>query len=384
MTDVPRYIWQQADWPHLRVDPGRVAQALARARRAQGVVEGKLAALGFAQQQDLMAEAWSQEALATAAIEGERLDLAALRSSVARRLGVAALKGPGAPRDVEGLLDSMDDAVTGRDQPLSHARLKAWQAALFPTGYSGLHKIQVGQYRSHAESMQIVSGHLGRERVHYEAPPSAQVEAEVESLLAWFNAAQEQDALVQAALAHLWFETIHPFEDGNGRVGRVLVDLVLARDGGELSRLLRIAQRLLERRDEYYAQLERAQRGGLDVSDWVGWFVEQVQAACEAASAVVDSSLLKARFWQTHQGKALNERQRKVMNLLLNAGPSGFEGGMSTKKYESVAATSRATASRELIDLHAQGLLVQAGVGRATRYFVNWEAREPAGVARPI
>lgn len=374
MSDTPLslYIWQQPDWPRLRFDPERVGQVLARARRAQGVVEGKLTALGFEQQQELMAEAWSQEALATAAIEGERLDLAAVRSSVARRLGVAVSKGPRAAREVDGLLDSMDDAVTGRAQPLSHERLQAWQAALFPTGYSGLHKIQVGQYRRHAEPMQIVSGRMGRERVHYQAPPSAQVEAEMERLLAWLNADQDQDALVQAALAHLWFEIIHPFEDGNGRVGRVLVDLVLARDGGELSRLLRIAQRLLEQREAYYAQLERAQRGGLDVSDWVCWFVEQVQAACEAASAVVDSSLTKARFWQTHQDKALNERQRKVMNLLLNAGPGGFEGGMSTKKYESIAATSRATASRELIDLQAQGLLVQVGAGRGTRYCINW------------
>lgn len=371
MTDAPRYVWQQPDWPILRYDLAQVGEAVARARRAQGVVEGKLAVLGFDQQQELAAEAWSQEAMATAAIEGERLDLAAVRSSVARRLGVGDQTGPNAPRNVEGLLDIMDDAVTRCTEPLTHERLHAWQAALFPTGYSGMTKILVGSYRAHAEPMQIVSGRLGREQVHYEAPPSARVLTEMDSLLAWFNAEAEVDTLVKAALAHLWFETIHPFEDGNGRVGRVLVDLMLARDSGEVSRLFRTSQRLLERRNEYYAQLEKAQHGGVDVTEWVRWFVEQMQAACEAASQVVDDTLVKARFWLDHNNKPLNERQRKVLNLLLNAGPAGFEGGMSTEKYKNIAGTSRATASRELIELEAMGLLEQLGGGRSTRYYVR-------------
>lgn len=371
MTDVPRYVWQQPDWPILRYDLAQVGEAIARARRAQGVVEGKLAVLGFDQQQELAAEAWSQEAMATAAIEGERLDLAAVRSSVARRLGVGDQTGPNAPRNVEGLLDIMDDAVTRCAEPLTHVRLHAWQAALFPTGYSGMTKILVGSYRAHEEPMQIVSGRVGREQVHYEAPPSARVLNEMDSLLAWFNAEAEVDTLVKAALAHLWFETIHPFEDGNGRVGRVLVDMMLARDSGEVSRIFRTSQRLLERRNEYYAQLEKAQHGGVDVTEWVRWFVEQMQAACEAASQVVDDTLVKARFWLEHNNKPLNERQRKVLNLLLNAGPGGFEGGMSTEKYKNVAATSRATASRELIELEAMGLLEQVGGGRSTRYYVR-------------
>lgn len=371
MSTDSRYIWQQTGWPSLRYDPVRVGDNVARARRAQGVVEGKLAVLGFEQRLDLAAEAWSQEALATAAIEGERLDLAAVRSSVARRLGMGQQNGPNAPRNVEGLLDIMDDAVVHSGKPLTHERLHAWQAALFPTGYSGMTKIRVGGYREHAEPMQIVSGRLGREQVHYEAPSSAQVPEEMTQLLNWFNAGVEPDSLVRAALAHLWFETIHPFEDGNGRVGRVLVDLLLARDSGETSRLFRTSQRLLDRRSDYYTQLERAQHGGLDVTDWVCWFVEQMQAACDAASQVVDDTLVKARFWLDHNDKVLNERQRKVINLLLNAGPGGFEGGMSTKKYESVAGTSRATASRELLELETFGMLEQVGAGRSTRYYVK-------------
>lgn len=312
MTTDAAYVWQQPGWPGFHHDPVRVVEILSRARRSQGVVEGKLTVLGFEQRLELAAEAWSQEALATAAIEGVRLDLAAVRSSVARRLGVGRQDGPVAPRNVEGLLDIMDDAVTRCGEALTHERLYAWQAALFPTGYSGIVKIRVGGYREHEEPMQIVSGRLGRERVHYEAPPSDQVAQEMERLLAWFNAGVEPDLLVRAALAHLWFETIHPFEDGNGRVGRALVDLVLARDSGE--------------------------------------------------------------FWFDHRYKALNERQRKVMNLLLDAGPGGFEGGMSTKKYESIAATSRATASRELLQLEAMELLElleQVGAGRSTRYYVK-------------
>lgn len=378
MSTDPLYLWQQPDWPKLSYDPVRVADAVNKARRAQGVVEGKLAVLGFEQQQALAAEAWSQEAMATAAIEGERLDLAAVRSSVARRLGVGDQNGPQAPRNVEGLLDIMDDAVSHCDQPLTHERLHAWQAALFPTGYSGMSKILVGAYRAHAEPMQIVSGRMGREKVHYEAPPSAQVPDEMGRLLAWFQRAEaEHDRLVTAALLHLHFETVHPFEDGNGRVGRALVDLVLARDSGEVSRLFRTSGRLLDRRKDYYAQLEKAQHGSVDVSDWVCWFVEQMQAACEAASQVVDDTLVKARFWLEHQAKPLNERQRKVMNLLLDAGPGGFEGGMSTKKYESIAATSRATASRELIDLEAMGMLGRVGGGRSTRYYPKLQGWEP-------
>lgn len=377
MTTEAPYVWQQQGWPGLHYDPVRVGAALAHARRVQGVVEGKLAALGFEQRLELAAEAWSQEAVATAAIEGERLDLAAVRSSVARRLGVGRQDGPNAPRNVEGLLDSMDDAVMRCADEVTHERLHAWQAALFPTGYSGMTKIRVGSYREHAEHMQIVSGQGRRERVHYEAPPSERVPQEMSQLLQWFNAGTEADSLVRAALTHLWFETIHPFEDGNGRVGRVWVDLVLARDSGEASRLIRTSQSLLDRRNEYYEQLERAQHGGLDVTEWVAWFVQQVQVSCEEASNTIDDTLAKARFWMDHGNKNLNERQRKAMNLLLDAGPHGFEGGMSTRKYESIAGTSRATASRELIELEDLGLLARAGAGRSTRYYVNLPGWRP-------
>lgn len=373
----PQLIWQTPGWPGLRYDSVAVSAEVARARRAQGIVEGKLAAIGFEFHQSLMAEAWAQEAVATAAIEGERLDLQTVRSSVARRLGEAHQKSPATPRHIDGLLDIMDDAVRNATALLTHDRLCAWQAALFPTGFSGMVRIRVGAYREHTEPMQIVSGGIGHEKVHFEAPPSVQVPDEMGRLLTWLESPQESDALIKAALAHLWFESVHPFEDGNGRVGRVLIDLVLARDSGEVSRLIRISQQLLENRNTYYEQLERAQHGPLDVTGWVLWFVAQVRLACEAASVIIDESLEKARFWFAHRDKELTARQRKVLNALLDAGPGGFEGGLSTKKYERLTGASRATSSRDLGALEEKGLLRHFGDGRSTRYYLTIDGWGP-------
>jgi Fic family protein len=365
----PQYIWQRPGWPKLTFDTVRVAQEVALARRAQGVVEGKLAALGFKERQELAAEAWAQEAVATAAIEGERLDLLTVRSSVARRLGTADQKGPGAPRHVDGLLDIMDDAVTRAKEPLTHERLHAWQAALFPAGFSGMRPVKTAAYRIGA--MQIVSGRAGNETVHYEAPAALEVPGHMQRLLEWFNAGDGLDSIVKAALSHVWFETIHPYEDGNGRVGRNMVDLCLARDAGDTSRLVRISQRLLEQRDAYYGELGQAQHGDGDTTAWVVWFVAQVRAAWENASEVVEASLEKARFWARHAALELTARRRKAVYALLDRGPGGFEGGMNTRKYVGLTGTSRPTASRELIELNALGVLKQVGGGRSTRYYIN-------------
>lgn len=370
----PLRLWQQPGWPSLQFDQAQVAGAVALARRAQGALEGRLAAIGFDQRQALAAEAWTQEALSTAAIEGERLDLDAVRSSVARRLGVVAASKAVAPRHVDGLLDVMDDAASRGAEPLTQDRLQAWQAALFPSGYSGMSRIRVGAWRDHAEPMQIVGGRIGRETVHYEAPPSAAVPQEMDRFLRWFNDAQPLDGLIKAALAHLWFETVHPFEDGNGRVGRAIVDLVLARDIGAASRVLRISHQLLLRRADYYAQLQSAQHGTPDVTAWVLWFTQQVQAAFVAASVTVDLTLLKANFWNLHRDKDLNLRQRKVMNLLLDAGPGGFEGGMNTRKAQNLTGAARATASRDLTELAELALLQAVGGGRSTRYVLRVES----------
>jgi len=264
---------QLSQWSSFTFDRHQISAEVALTRRAQGRLEGKLAALGFDTRQELVAEAWLQETISTAANEGERLNLQAMRSSIARRLTGTQQDSLATPRHIDGLLDIMDDAITNARAPLTHERLQGWQAALFPTGFSGMTAIRVGAYRDHAEPMQIVSGGIGGETIRYEAPLSAAVAAEMNCLLDWLKALQEQDAFVQAAIAHFWLEAIHPFEDGNGCVGRAVIDFMLARDAGEQSRLIRISQCLLENRNAYYEELNQAQRGSLDMTQWIAWFI---------------------------------------------------------------------------------------------------------------
>jgi len=383
MTHTPQWIWQQPDWPQFAFDMKAVAPVLNRARSAQGRILGKAQALGLANLGAALAEIWVEEANATARIEGERLDLNAVRSSVARRLGMAAVGT--ASRTVEGLIDLMEDATWRWREPLTVERLCGWQAALFPTGFAGIKAVKSGALRTHLTPMQIVSGPIGRERVHFEAPPSKRVARELSRFLDWFNSSRDSpiDGLLRAGTAHLWFETLHPFEDGNGRVGRAIIDLALAQDAHLAQRLYGVSRRLAEHRNDYYAELAAASRGGLDVTRWLRWFVQQFEEACRASEMVIDLSLAKARFWLERVHAPLNERQRKAVNRILDAGPGGFEGGMSTNKYGHLARVSRATAYRDLEELVRYGLLTQAGVGRGTRYFAAMEGWE-SGSGRPL
>ncbi len=374
----PRFIWQRPDWPRFAVDEAAIAMPLKEARLAQGRVTGKAQALGLEAVGSATGEIWAAEALATAAIEGEKLDLDAVRSSVARRLGLPAPAKVGHARDVEGLLDMMQDAVTRAGQALTRARLFAWQAALFPTGRSGLVRVRTGGWRTGSEPMQIVSGPIGREKVHYEAPPARTVPRLMAGFLRWFEDPAERgaDALVRAAVAHLWFETVHPFEDGNGRVGRAIVDLALARDSGVSTPLYRMSSRLAANRKQYYGELERAQRGTLDATAWAAWFIGEFGIACRESEETIDRSLAKARFWARRGGVSLSDRQRKAVNALLEAGPGGFVGGLSAGKYQNLTSTSRQTASRDLADLVEKGILQVTGQLKGTRYHVvvpEWE-----------
>jgi Fic family protein len=314
-----------------------------------------------------------EDGLTTSAIEGERLDVDAVRSSVARRLGLPTAGLPAPPRAVDGLIDVLLDATRQHDAPLTAERLFGWQAALFPTGYSGLHAIRVGALRGN-EPMQVVSGGIGKEKVHFIAPPRKGLEAEVDRFLAWFNASPAGiDGLVRAGLAHLWFVTLHPFEDGNGRLARAITDMALSQDEHQPMRLFSLSAQIQREREGYYDILERTQRGGLDVTEWLVWYLTQVEAAATAAGQTVANTLAKARFWLGHQTTALNERQRKVLNRLLDAGPSGFEGGISTRKYMGLSKTSRATAYRELADLVEKGCLRRTGKGgRSSGYEIVW------------
>ncbi len=363
------WIWQRPDWPHFGWDAACLMPLLARARFAQGKVLGAARLLDANLTLEAVAAILVEDGLTTSAIEGERLDLEAVRSSVAHHLGLptAGLIKP--PRAVDGLIDVLLDATRQHAQPLTAKRLFGWQAALFPVGYSGLHAIRVGELRGNV-LMQVVSGGIGREKVHFIAPPRERLNAELEHFLAWFNTSSaDLDGLVRAGLAHLWFVTLHPFGDGNGRLARAITDMALSQDERQPMRLFSLSAQILRERESYYDILECTQRGGLDVTAWLAWFLTQVEAAAITAEQTVANTLAKARFWLKHQSANLNERQNKVLNRLLDAGRGGFEGGINTRKYMSLTKTSRATAYRELAELVEKGCLAPTGKGgRSSAY----------------
>ena len=345
------WVWQQSDWPHFRWDQGVLAQALARARLAQGKVLGVTRLLDAKLSLEAVATILAENGVTTSAIEGERLDFDAVRSSVARHLGLPSTGLPDPPRAVDGLVEVRLDATRQYDSPLTAERLFGWQASLFPTGYSGLHQILIGTLRGE-EPMQVVSGRIGHEHVHFTAPPREGLEEGLDRFLAWFNASPtDLNGLIRAGIAHLWFVTLHPFEDGNGRLARAITDMALSQDERQPLRFFSLSAQILRERESYYNILERTQRGGMDVTAWLAWFLAQVTASATAAEKTVDDTLAKARFWLRHQATDLNERQRKVLNRMLDAGLDGFKGGINTRKYMSLTKTSRSTAYRELSEL---------------------------------
>ncbi len=362
------WIWQHPDWPAFHWDAARLVQPLAAARKAQGELTGMARLMDPASDLRARLEVLAAEGIATSAIEGERFDPDALRSSLAQRLGLPLDGVQRPPRFIEGLVDVLLDATRDAQEPLTLAMLANWQAALFPTGRSGLVEIRVGELRGSAP-MQIVSGPIGHERVHYEAPPRRGLERQVAQFLAWFNQPPRAlDGLLRAGLAHAWFELLHPFEDGNGRVGRALLDRALAQDEPRAARLFSLSSRFMAVRNDYYAALEALSVEGLDATAWLEWFLVQVAAACSASTGIVESVLRKARFWMRHAQASLNDRQRKALNALLDAGPGGFVGGMTNRKYAHLTHVSPATAQRDLAELVARGLLQPAGGGRSVRY----------------
>lgn len=376
------YVWQDPNWPKMRYDAGVLAERLAAARLEQGKALGRLQAIGLSEVASVERELWTDEAMATAAIEGEKLDFETVRSSVMRRLGEQGSTNK-ASRNVDGLLDVMQDAAQSYSEALNDDRLVRWHSALFPGGTSGLRRITVGRYRETDEPMQIVSGPVGREKVHYEAPPSARVPLEMERFLAWWErtrrgSSEAMDGLLRAGVAHVWFETIHPFEDGNGRIGRALIDMALAQDASSPQRYCSLSRQLMAKREDYYDALNRAQLGSVDVTTWLLFFLEQFCVACAASQVIVDAAIERSRYWAAHASFPLNERQRKVLHRMLDAGKGGFEGGMSTQKYSHLASITKVTASRDLRDLERAGLLVATGQGRATRYWINLPGWTPA------
>lgn len=367
----PLYVWQCSTWPAWKYDSQALASTLAQARLHQGIVLGKAQAVGMTGEAFALVvnEIWVQEVIATAAIEGQKLDLDQVRLSVMRMLGIA--DAGASSRHVDGLVEVMQDALQNFSEPLDADRLCRWQSALFPGGTSGIKRIEVGQYRTFDDAMQIVSGRPGHEVVHYRAPDGEHVSSEMARFLAWFNGPSTDDGIVRAAIAHLWFETIHPFEDGNGRIGRAVMDMAVAQDAKSPIRLYSMSRQLQECRTAYYDALNAAQKGDGDVTSWVQWFATQFAAACIKSERLIDQALEKARYWSAHTGDRFNERQRTALKKLLDAGNGGFLGGLTADKYCKITGASKATATRDLADLLQKKALFLQGVGKATKYYVN-------------
>lgn len=369
------YIWQEKKWPLFIWRTDTIIDALSRCNFKRGQFLGRLVSLGMKLSLEAQAEVLAAEVLQTSAIEGQTLDPDSVRSSVAWRLGLpeAGLAAARHDRYTEGLVDVLLDATVNYDQPLTIERLHSWQAALFPTGFSGLRRIVVGDFRGEP-AMKVVSGPIGREKIHYEAPPESMVEKEVKKFLEWWQDGQGKiDGILRSAIAGFWFVTIHPYEDGNGRLARALTDMALAQDEKLAVRYYSFSSQIMEERQGYYEVLEKCQKGSLDITNWLVWFLGCFERAIDRSDNLIGKVLQKARFWEIHSQKQITERQRKVINRLLDVGQGGFSGGLTTRKYAGMTKTSRTTSYREIVDLVDKGMLIQnSGKGRSVSYDLAW------------
>ncbi len=362
------FIWKHKDWPAFRSDDSALLEPLAAARLAQGRLLGAMSRLGFDLKLETQVSALTEEVIMSSDIEGEVFNRSSVRSSLARRLGLpnAAV----APEDArtEGAVSLMVDATEGFDRTLTAERLFGWQAVLFPTGFSGFHRVTVGGWRTDSEgAMQVVSGPAGRERVHFEAPPAKNLPGEMDRFMGWFNGPAEMDGLIRAALAHLWFVTIHPFDDGNGRVGRAIAEMALAQSEASPQRFYSMSSQIRKERRDYYSILEKTTKGTLDVTLWLIWFLGCFTRAVENAGEINRKVLQKADFWQRHGSAPMNERQRQMLNRVLD----GFEGNLTARKWALISKCSVPTAQRDIADLVVRMLLRKnPGGSKNTSYVI--------------
>ena len=363
------YMWQAPDWPQWRYDLAVLARPLVEVSRAQGLLLGRLADVGAATRDQANLLALTDDVVKTSEIEGDHLNVASVRSSIARRLGVDIGALAPVDRHVEGVVEMVLDASSNCVQPVTDERLFGWHAALFPTGYSGMTRIKLAAWRDDATGpMQVISGSMGRQQVHFEAPPADRLSSEMVSFLDWLNTDSKVPPLLNAGLGHLWFVTLHPFDDGNGRIARAVGDLLLARADGTPQRFYSLSAQIQRDRKAYYEILERTQKGDMDVTDWLIWFLESLQCALDQAHQTLDAVLTKARFWQRWAATPLNERQAKVLNRLLD----GFDGKLTSSKWAAISKCSADTALRDINELLARGVLRKtAGGGRSTGYELN-------------
>jgi Fic family protein len=380
------YIHERPDWPHLHWNNETLAAVLADVRHRQGRLLGQMEGLGFGLRDEAVLRTLTEDVVKSSEIEGEKLDPRTVRSSIARRLGMDAggLKAV-ADRDVEGVVEMMLDATRNYDKPLTEERLFGWHASLFPTGRSGMRRIRVGMWRDDKEGpMQVVSGPVGRERVHLEAPAAARLKREMKRFLDWFNGGLKIDPVLKAGMAHLWFVTIHPFDDGNGRIARAIADLCLARSENSAQRFYSMSSQIREERKAYYDILEKTQKGGTDITPWQAWFLDCLGRSISGAETLLGSVLAKARFWEAVGPSPINNRQRLVLNKLLDA----FEGKLTTTKWARLTGSSQDTAYRDILELVERGILARSPEGgRSTSYVlagVSKSAKEKTIDLRPV
>lgn len=362
------YIYEQKGWPEFRWDHKVLELSLANVRHKQGRLIGRMEGLGFRFKEEAVFHTLTEDVLKTSEIEGEILDPEQVRSSLAKRLGIKIAGLKQVDRAVDGVVEMMLDATRNFDKPLSAQRLFGWHAALFPTGWSGMSKIKVGAWRNdNSGPMQVVSGPVGRERVHYEAPKAAKLKKEMTTFLKWFESDLNMDLVVKAGIAHLWFVTIHPFDDGNGRIARAIADMMLARSEQIPERFYSMSGQIRQERKVYYNMLEQTQKGGMDITQWLEWFLACLERAIDGAESNLAIVLRKARFWESMATISINERQRLILNRMLD----GFEGKLTSSKWAKITKCSSDSALRDISDLVERGILVKDSAGgRSTSYSI--------------
>lgn len=358
-----KYIYQHKNWTNFSWRNEEINGTFGEVRHLQGKISGQMNAIGFSSKEEIKLKTLTQDVIKSSEIEGEKLDYDQVRSSIARRLGMEIAGLVPSARNVEGIVDIMLDATQHYQDPLTEERLCSWHSALFPTGYSSMYKIEVGQYRT--GEMQILSGAMGKEKLHYEAVPAKLVKTEMNEFLDWFNNEEKLDVVIKAAIAHFWFIIIHPFDDGNGRIGRAISDLLLTRAELSPERFYSMSSQILVERKKYYETLQRVQHSNGDITEWLDWFLCCLKNALIETENTIQKILHKAAFWKLFENTSFNERQRLMINKLLD----GFEGKLKSSKWAKIAKCSADTALRDIKDLMKKGILEQEQAGgRSTNY----------------
>ena len=363
-----KYIWQNSEYPNFTYDKELIIPLLSNVRLKQGILLGKMNQLGFENSQFAVLNVLTEDVIKSSEIEGLKLNTEQVRSSIAKRLGLNIGDDIYIERDVQGTVDMMLDATQNFDKPLDEDRLLGWQAAMFPSGRSGLYKIKVGEYRDDANgAMQVVSGAVGHEKVHYEAPPANILNKEMNAFLNYINYEKETDLVIKTAIAHLWFVIIHPFEDGNGRIARAITDMLLAKSENSSNRFYSMSSQIQKNRKSYYEILQITQKESVDITSWIVWFLEKISAAIEHSEELLQDVIRRTEFWNTNKTVVFNERQIKVLKKLLE----NFEGKLTTQKWAKICNCSHDTANRDIIDLINKNILTKLGEARATHYVLK-------------